>query len=98
MLKPKQSVVMPPLLPFSRPNSDFLGGKYKQRAMRGGGGVSHAQRPKVLDRKALTEFLFQIGLPYRAPGALKKRRGAVSKRNPEVSAKALSREFTALYR
>jgi hypothetical protein len=43
-------------------------------------------------------ILFQIGLPYPAPSALKKRRASEPQRNPKLSANALSRDFTDHYR
>jgi hypothetical protein len=82
------------LLPIWRPNPDFLGGKYSERAKRGGGGFGQAQQSKVLDRKALTEFYSKYGLPY--PALVLSKKGA--QRKPEPSANTLSREFTANYR
>ena len=43
------------LLPIWQPNSEFLKAKCSERA-KGGGGVSQAKRPKVLDRNPHTEF------------------------------------------
>jgi hypothetical protein len=86
------------LLPLNDRSLTFLGADYSERAKRGAGGV----QPGAPTESALSEsshgILFQIGLPYPAPGALKKRRASEPQRNPEPSANALSREFTAPYR
>jgi hypothetical protein len=85
-------------LPISQPISDFLGGKYMERATRGGGGVQLGAPTESARSEGSHRILFQIGLPYPAPSALKKRRASEPQRNPELSANALSRDFTDHYR
>jgi hypothetical protein len=82
------------LLPISQPNSTLLVRKSTRQDLSGGpGGVSQTQRPKMLDRKALTKFL-SYWLPCPVLVALKKRRFE-PRPNSKPSAPGLSRELTS---
>jgi hypothetical protein len=63
-----------------------------------GRGSAQAHRPKLLDRKGLTEILSKWASPTQLLVLSKKTRVSESQRNPELSANALSRESTAHYR
>jgi hypothetical protein len=83
---------------FERPKSDFSRRRVQRKSQEGGQGVQPGAPTESARSESSHGILFQIGLPYPAPGALKKRRASEPQRNPEPSANALSREFTAPYR
>lgn len=85
------------LLPFSRPNSDFFGGKYSERAKRGGGGVQlgASRRTPRID-KLSRKFCSKRSAPSPYAVALKKTRR--NHGDSDQSESLLSRELTANHR